>query len=68
MGKILTPDQIKMEECQNAIGKILKQYGMSFQPYFTCIGGQISQGINIVKNTEISPQELGKAMGDIHGG
>lgn len=62
MGKILTPDQMKMEACQAAISKILKQHGMTFQPYFTCIGGQVAQGINLIPNDQIMTPDLKAAM------
>jgi hypothetical protein len=65
---ILTPDQIKMEECQKQISEILKRYGLTYQPYFTCVGGQMAQGINLVPDTTITAQDLDAAMGGIKGG
>lgn len=62
MGKIITAEQTQMEACQAAINKILLQYGFTFQPYFTCIGGQLAQGVNLVKNTQIMDDDLKRAM------
>ena len=61
MGKILTPNQIKMEECMADINKILNQYGFTFQPYFTFIGGQMAQGVNLIPK-DITPIELDRQM------
>ena len=61
MGKILTPKQIHMEECMAAVNKILNQYGFTFQPYFTFIGGQMAQGVNLVP-VDITQIELDRQM------
>jgi len=62
---ILTPDQIKVQECGAAIQKVLNQYNCELQPIFQVINGQVSQSINIaLKNvlTEDQEQAMREAM------
>lgn len=57
MSQILTPEQIKIEECKNKVQKIMEQYGCIFEPFFSVVGGMINQGVNIKPRPQLSPEE-----------
>lgn len=57
MSQILTPDQIKVEECKVEIQKVLEKYGCIFEPFITIISGQMQQGINVVAKPQLTAEQ-----------